>query len=215
MAASAANIDVQRLDPYAFMAVIGKRVIHRGGRGASDALLARAGIDAGHEILEVGCGMATTATRVAREHGARITAVDIDPVMLERAEHNVKSTGRAQQVRIEHGDIVERRAAQRGCLPHLPGRGGPRDAVRHRRELGQAVPSRRHGRSRNGQRAFRDDDRAGLRGRRGHAQHGGGQLRTLSRPAYLRKRAWLWPRIRRAVPYLGFVLISGAKPIEG
>jgi len=143
MAASAANIDVQRLDPYAFMAVIGKRVLHRGGRGASNTLLARAGIDAGHEILEVGCGVATTAIRVVRKHGARITAVDIDPLMLERAEHSVKSTGPAQQV------------------------------------LGDEEGARR------------------------------------SRSACLRKRAWLWPRIRRAVPYLGFVLISGAKPIEG
>jgi hypothetical protein len=37
--------------------------------------------------------------------------------------------------------------------------------------------------------------------------------RALSRPAYLRKMAWLMPRVARAVPYLGFILVSGVKPV--
>ena len=36
--------------------------------------------------------------------------------------------------------------------------------------------------------------------------------RTLSRPAYLRKMAWLMPRMARAIPYLGYVLVVGRKP---
>jgi SAM-dependent methyltransferase len=36
--------------------------------------------------------------------------------------------------------------------------------------------------------------------------------RALSRPAYLKKMAWLMPRMNRAVPYLGYVAISGVKP---
>jgi hypothetical protein len=38
-------------------------------------------------------------------------------------------------------------------------------------------------------------------------------LRGLSRTAYLRKMAWLMPRISRAVPYLGYVLVAGIKPM--
>jgi hypothetical protein len=37
-------------------------------------------------------------------------------------------------------------------------------------------------------------------------------FRGLSRVAYLRKMAWLMPRIGRAVPYLGYILVGGLKP---
>ena len=38
--------------------------------------------------------------------------------------------------------------------------------------------------------------------------------RGLSRPAYLRKMLWLMPRMARAVPYLGYVLVIAVKPPE-
>jgi hypothetical protein len=38
--------------------------------------------------------------------------------------------------------------------------------------------------------------------------------RTMSRPAYMRKMAWLMPRMARAVPYLGYILVAGRKPAE-
>jgi SAM-dependent methyltransferase len=37
-------------------------------------------------------------------------------------------------------------------------------------------------------------------------------LHGLSRPAYLRKMAWMMPRLAKAVPYLGYVLLAGTKP---
>jgi hypothetical protein len=33
----------------------------------------------------------------------------------------------------------------------------------------------------------------------------------MSRPSYLRKLAWLMPRMQRAVPYLGYVVIAAIK----
>ena len=36
--------------------------------------------------------------------------------------------------------------------------------------------------------------------------------RVAARPAYLKKMAWLMPRMNRAVPYLGYIAISGTKP---
>ncbi|MGH3518258.1 MAG: hypothetical protein ACRDQ7_12735, partial [Haloechinothrix sp.] len=36
--------------------------------------------------------------------------------------------------------------------------------------------------------------------------------RGMSRPAYLRKMMWLMPRMARAVPYLGYVLLMAIKP---
>jgi SAM-dependent methyltransferase len=35
--------------------------------------------------------------------------------------------------------------------------------------------------------------------------------RALSRPAYLRKMAWLMPRMLRAMPYLGYVVVAGSR----
>jgi hypothetical protein len=39
--------------------------------------------------------------------------------------------------------------------------------------------------------------------------------RGLMRPAYLRKMVWLMPRMARAVPYLGYVLVKARKPDRG
>ena len=38
--------------------------------------------------------------------------------------------------------------------------------------------------------------------------------RALSRLAYLKKMVWLMPRMNRAVPYLGYIVVSGVKPAE-
>jgi SAM-dependent methyltransferase len=35
---------------------------------------------------------------------------------------------------------------------------------------------------------------------------------AMSRRCYVRKMSWLVPRIARAVPYLGFILVSGTRP---
>jgi len=39
-------------------------------------------------------------------------------------------------------------------------------------------------------------------------------LRAVTRIAYLRKMAWLVPRMSRAVPYLGYIIVSAGKPLE-
>jgi hypothetical protein len=53
--------EISTLDPYKFMAVIGRRVIHPGGRASTESLLRHAGITAWSTVLDVGCGVATTA----------------------------------------------------------------------------------------------------------------------------------------------------------
>ena len=47
--------EVAALDPYKFMASIGKRVIHPGGRDSTAALLGRAGITPTSRVLDLGC----------------------------------------------------------------------------------------------------------------------------------------------------------------
>ena len=85
MATKLAPAEITDLDPYKFMAVIGKRVIHPGGRASTETLLRQAQITASARVLDVGCGVATTAIEIARRHGAQVTAADISPLMLERA----------------------------------------------------------------------------------------------------------------------------------
>ena len=114
-----ADADVQALDSYAFMAVIGKRVIHPGGRCSTEELF-------------------------------------------ERAEFQYSEAGLAEgQTTI-----------------------GPFEAM---------TP-------------------AGLLGDEGflHCLAIAGHAR--SRPAYLRRMAWLMPRINRAVPHLGYSAIDGTRP---
>jgi hypothetical protein len=38
--------------------------------------------------------------------------------------------------------------------------------------------------------------------------------RAMSRPAYLRKMAWLMPRMSQAVSYLGYIVVSAHRPAE-
>jgi SAM-dependent methyltransferase len=98
------DAEVDRLDPYAFMAVIGKRVIHPGGRRSTAELVRLAGFQRGQHVLDVGCGVATTAIEVARRFGCQVTAIDIDPLMLGRATANVRAAGVAS-VTVAKADI--------------------------------------------------------------------------------------------------------------
>lgn len=102
-----AATEIAALDPYRFMAMIGKRVIHPGGRASTESLLARAGIGAGSRVLDVGCGVATTAIEIARRHGAEVSAVDISPMMLEQATANVRAAGVQWRVTVTAGDILD------------------------------------------------------------------------------------------------------------
>ena len=63
--------EVEQLDPYALMAVLGKRVIYPGGRRLTEELLPRADLQSGQQVLDVGCGVGTTAIQIARRFGAR------------------------------------------------------------------------------------------------------------------------------------------------
>ncbi len=99
--------EIAVLDPYKFMAVIGKRVIHPGGRPSTEALLCRAGLAEASTVVDIGCGVATTAVDIARRYGAHVTAVDIAPLMLARAEANVAAAGLETLVTVEFGDILD------------------------------------------------------------------------------------------------------------
>ena len=98
------DAEIERLDPYAFMAALGKRVIHPGGRRSTREMFDRATLHPGARVLDVGCGVGTTAIELAMRFGCQVTAVDIDPLMLDRARANVQAAG-ARDVEVSVGDI--------------------------------------------------------------------------------------------------------------
>lgn len=249
---------VGSLDPYVFLAVLGKRVIHPGGRRSTEELVRLGAFEHGHRVLDVGCGVGATAIALARGTGSEVTAVDISPLMLERAHRNVARARLGGMVAVGFGDILDLkfpdgsfdrviaeavtmlvdrgRAARelfRVCRP-----GGlllatefywRRPPTVEAREvfLGQVCPGMRIDSLDDWVRIYQEAGFSDIQvrcgpfemmtprgfladeGLRGALRFAG---RVLSRPAFLRKMAWFYPRMSRAVPYLGYILIAGRKP---
>jgi SAM-dependent methyltransferase len=258
MATRLAPGQVSDLDPYKFMAVIGKRVIHPGGRASTEALLARAQITARDRVLDVGCGVATTAIQIARRHGARVTAADISPLMLERAEANARAAGLAGLVSVTPADILALpfddaafdaviaeavtmftdRPKAAAELTRVARPGGrvlatefywrtPPTPEARQVFLGQVCPGMVFDTAEDWVRIYSAAGLTGLDTATGPfemmtprgflADEGPARClaimsRVARRPAYTRKMAWLMPRMAKAVPYLGYIIIAGTKP---
>ena len=256
--AKLAASEVAALDPYKFMATIGKRVIHPGGRASTQALLARARITATSRVLDVGCGVATTAVEIAGRFGARATAVDIAPLMLERAEANVRAAHLDGQVTVQPGDICalpfdddcfdvviaeavtmftdRPRAAgelARVCAPggqvlatEFCWRTTPSPQARQV-FVGQVCPGMAFDTIDDWVQIYSSAGLVNLETQTGPfemmtprgflADEGPAHslaimIRVASRPANIRKMAWLMPRMAKAVPHLGYVLVASEKP---
>ena len=95
------------LDPYQLMAALGKRVIHPGGKRSTEELFALARMESGQSVLEVGCGVGTTAIEAARRFHVKVTAIDIDERMVAATRRNVAEAGLAQQIEVVRGDIEQ------------------------------------------------------------------------------------------------------------
>jgi len=250
--------DLGRLDPYGFLAVLGKRVIHPGGRRSTEELLELAGLSAGLRVLDIGCGVATTAIQVAQRVDAQVTAADLAPLMLARAHANVTHAGLDGQVRVEQADIlalpypddafdrviaeavtmfVDRPRAvaelARVCRP-----GGrvlvtefcwrrPPTVEARQVFLGEVCPGLQVDTLQQWIDLYQAAGLTDLQVTEGPfemltprgflADEGpthalGVAARAISRPSYLNKMAWLMPRMQRAVPYLGYVVIAATKP---
>jgi SAM-dependent methyltransferase len=250
--------DIDSLDPYVFFALLGKRVIHPGGRPSTDQLIRMGGFAPGQKVLDVGCGVATTAIELAKRHRAKVTAVDISPLMLERATNNVRRAGLGAEVTVEKGDILQLRYREgsfdrvvaEAVTMFVDRSAAARELVRVCRPGGMVLATEFLWRSQPSEAAedaflvqvcpgMQFDDLAswkriyegagladvrvisgpfelmtakGFLHDEGIAGSAGFVARTLSRPAYVRKMAWIYPRVKKAVPYLGYIVVAGTKP---
>jgi SAM-dependent methyltransferase len=258
MATKLAPEQISDLDPYKFMAVIGKRVIHPGGRASTEALLGRAQITGSSRVLDVGCGVATTAIQIARRYGARVTAADISPLMLERAGANARAADVAGLVTVTSADILALpfgdaafdvviaeavtmftdRPKAAAELTRVTRPGGRvlatefywrKPPTPQAREvfLGQVCPGMQFDTVEDWTRIYSNAGLTGLETETGPFEMmtargflaDEGPARCLAimstvagRPAYTRKMAWLMPRMAKAIPYLGYIIIAASKP---
>ena len=251
--------EIERLDPYALMAAIGKTVIHPGGRRSTDELIALADFAADEEVLDVGCGVGTTALLLAQCFGCRVTAVDIDPRMVKQAKTRVAAAGLSDKIHVERGDIqaltyssasfdrvvveavtmfVDRaRAASEVVRVCRPGgrvlehefiyRRPPTPDVRRIFE-GEVCPGIRFDSIDDWRQLFAAAGLVNLRHESGPfvmmsiagmwrdegPKNLSRMMLTLAkRPAYVKKMAWLVPRMLRVRSYLGYVVLAGTRPV--
>jgi SAM-dependent methyltransferase len=85
--------------------------IFRGDESLAEALQAtedwlgeRAGFRPGLEVLDVGCGVAGPALRVAESFGARVTGLNLSEAQVRIARERVATRGRAREVRLVVAD---------------------------------------------------------------------------------------------------------------
>jgi SAM-dependent methyltransferase len=97
--------DIRLLDPYSLLAVLGKKVIRPGGRGSSEVIFRLADLHAEQLVLDIGCGVGTTAIQIVSRFGCQVTAMDIDKRMIEYAQCNIRKAGVMEKISLKQGDI--------------------------------------------------------------------------------------------------------------
>ncbi len=97
--------DLHAMPPYTVLALVGKKVIRPGGRQSTEEIFRLADLRPGQRVLEVGCGVGTTAIEMVQRFDCQVTAIDIDNVMLQRARANVRAAGLDMKVTIQEADV--------------------------------------------------------------------------------------------------------------
>lgn len=246
-------------DPYLLFGLLGKHVIHPGGRQATEELLALAELVPGQQVLDIGCGVGTTAIEMANRFRVHVTAADISADMCDRAIANARRAGVTDRLSVEAADIcalpyedgrfdrvvaeavtmfVDRdraiRELVRVCRP-----GGlvlatefhwrrPPTPEAHHAFLGEVCPGMLFETAEDWVARYSSAGLADLQVRTGPfemmtargfiADEGLANAirvmaRAMSNGTARRRMTWLMPRISRAVPYLGYIVICGRRPI--
>lgn len=80
---------------------------HIGGQSATLELIQVARISQGDHVLEVGCGVGFTTAYLVEQIGCRVTAVDLTPRMIERAQERALRRGIADRTTFRQADAQD------------------------------------------------------------------------------------------------------------
>ncbi|HEX2699019.1 MAG TPA: class I SAM-dependent methyltransferase [Acidimicrobiales bacterium] len=97
--------EIEALDPYSFLAVLGKKVVRPGGHLSTEQLFELAEIKPDHHVLEIGCGVGATAIELVQRFECQVTAIDHSPLMLEKARGQTSRAGLSDRIRYEEADM--------------------------------------------------------------------------------------------------------------
>lgn len=87
--------DVRRVKNRKYIDFLAKLAVdhaHPGGIGLTETLVSRLLIQSGCRVLDVGCGTGGTAVYLSEKAGARVTGVDLHPVMVEQAKKRASAS---------------------------------------------------------------------------------------------------------------------------
>ena len=97
--------EIEALDPYSFLAALGKRVVRPGGHVSTEQLFELAEIKPTDHVLEVGCGVGATAIELVQRFGCEVTAIDHSRLMLEKAEELTRAAGLVDRIHYQEADM--------------------------------------------------------------------------------------------------------------
>jgi SAM-dependent methyltransferase len=251
------RIPIAEADPYLLLGLLGKQVIHPGGRRATEELIELAALVPGQQVLDIGCGVGTTAIEMAKRFGISVTAADISADMRDRAVAKVVAAGLSHRVLVQPADIsalpyddgcfdrvvaeavtmfVDRDRAiselVRVCRPgglvlatEFHWRRPPTPEARHA-FLGELCPGMLFDTVDDWVGRYASAGLVDLKVKTGpfEMMRVGGFIsdegignavrvmaRAITNGTARRRMTWIVPRISRAVPYLGYVLICGRR----
>lgn len=92
---------------HTFLARLGKKRLRPGGIKATNWLIEQANLNENKKVLEVACNMCTTSMELAKTYGCHITAVDMDPRVLEKARHNISINNLDNKITLQQANAMK------------------------------------------------------------------------------------------------------------
>ena len=81
-------------------------MLHMGGLAATDELAELAGVEHGHRVLDVGCGVGGPARRLANKFGARVTGIELSRRLFETAVALTALVHMQDKVHLKHASAL-------------------------------------------------------------------------------------------------------------